>query len=109
MATLTVETISRDGLTVTMNAAEAGGDDFVNDGTIFVEVDNAGGGSVVATFVTTKTVDSQAVADRTVTIPAGERRLVGPFTTAYEDGSRKVAITYDGVTSVTVGVMKVGT
>ena len=50
-----------------------------------------------------------AVADRTVSIPAGEERMVGPFQAAtYNDSGGLVQLTYDGVTSVTIAIIKPG-
>ena len=106
MATLTAQTIVRAALTPALAAAAAGGDEFVNTGKEFVELENASVGDIVATFVTTATVDGLAVADRTVTIDAGERRFVGPFSSSYEDSETKIQITYDGVTSLTIGVFR---
>lgn len=107
MATLVVDTITRDGLNPTMVAAAGGGDQFANTGKEFVEVDNADAAPMTATFVTQKTVDGQAVGDRAVTVPAGERRIIGPFDpSVYNDSNGNLQITYSAVTSVTVGVRK---
>lgn len=106
MATLTVQAISRAGLEPTLQAAASGGDQFANTGREFVRIDNGGGSAVTVTVTTPQTVDGLAVADRTVSVPAGETRLVGPFPTAnYNDASGRVQLAYSGVTSVTVAAL----
>ena len=107
MAYFTAKSIVRDGLDPALGSAAAGGDAFINDGATFIEVDNAGVGSINVTIVTQKTIDAQAVADRVVAVPNGERRFIGPFQQQfYNDGDDKVQITYSAVTSVTVGAFK---
>lgn len=107
MATLTAQTISRAGLEPVLAAADVAGDDFVNTGLEFVEVVNGSGSDVTVTLDIQSTVDGQAVTDRTVTVTAGERRIIGPFPTGtYNDSEGKMNISYSAVTSVTVGVFK---
>ena len=110
MATLAVQQIVDSGLEPSYSAAEAGGDDFVNDGSErqFIHVKDAGDGCVVtvtpSTASTTKpgfgTVTRANIA---VTIGAGEDRMIGPFPlTAFGDP----AITYDSETSVSLAVVR---
>lgn len=79
MATLTPVNISRSGVLQTLTAASAGGDTVTNDGQVFVSLYNSGVAARTVTFDITQTVDDQAVTDRTVSLAAGERKLVGPF------------------------------
>lgn len=107
MATLTVNTIDRTGANLTDldTAAAGGGDDWANTGIEFLYLNNASGGAIVVTLDIEATVDGQAVTDPTVSVPAGEAMIIGPFPTSiYNDGNDKVSVTYDGVTSLTVGV-----
>ena len=105
MAQLALQTISRAGIAPSYAAASGGGDQFANDGRQFVHRKNGSGSSITATFVTPRTVDGQGVADLAVAIPAGAERIVGPFPKAtFNDEDGNVAITYSGVTSLTVGV-----
>lgn len=109
MATLSVQTINRDGLEATYSACAGGGDEFANAGDEFIHIKNGSGGDITLTIVTQATVDGQAVGDRTVVITAGEERLIGPFPTGtYNDGAGKVQLTYSGVTSLTIGILKLG-
>ena len=46
------------------------------------------------------------MADKTITIPAGERHLIGPFpTTVYNDGDAKVALAYEDHTDIEVAII----
>lgn len=50
-----------------------------NDGTTWVEVDNTGVASHTLSALFPNTVDGVTVDAKTWTIPAGERRRIGPF------------------------------
>lgn len=105
MAVLVAQSIVRAGLTPAFASAAGGGDEFVNTGNEYIEVINGDASSKTVTVVTPGTVDGLGITDRTVTIPAGERRKIGPFPTGtYNNASSKVQITYSAVTSVTIGV-----
>lgn len=108
MATIALQTVVKTGLEPTYTAAAGGGDQFANpDGNRMFVLINGSGGAIVATFVTQATKDELAVADRDVTIPAGETRWVTDLdTNVYNDTSDNVQVTYDGVTSLTVGLFK---
>lgn len=108
MATIALQTVVKAGLEPTYTAAAGGGDEFANpDGNRMYVLINASGGAIVATFVTQATTDGLAVADRPVTIPAGESRWVSDLDpNIYNDSSGNVQVTYDGVTSLTVGLFK---
>jgi hypothetical protein len=107
MATLTIQDISRSGLTPSFAAAGVAGDEFSNDGMTYIEVINGDAGAHVVTIATQLTDDGLAVADRTVSVGAGVRKKIGPFQKSiYNDANGKVQITYDGVTNVTIGVFR---
>ena len=109
MATLAVDNTSVSGVEPTLVAA-SDPDDFPNDGeqTIMV-VDNASGGAITLTFDDTGSVSpSGAVAfdaDVDVVVGAGERWYIGPFSLARF--GKSVVVNYSGVTSLTVGVLRV--
>ncbi len=108
MPTLTVNSLSRDGVDDAGVAADAGGDQFANSGAEFFRIHNGGGAQITVTIATQLAVDGEAVADKTVDVPAGESRVIGPFPTGlYNDSSNNIQLTYSGVTSVTVGVFSV--
>lgn len=115
MAVLSVVNSTRvsPGVDLAGAAAAGGGDSFVNTGTELVVFKNASVGSITVTLVTPATVDGLAVADRTVAVGAGETRLVGPFPPGiYNDtlvSGGSVNMTYSGVTTFTVTVIKPAT
>lgn len=115
MAVLSVVTIDRGGYDndsagANYASAAGGGDSFPNTGVEFVEVVNGGVGSITVTLDIQATVDSQAVTDRTVTVAASGRKIIGPFPTAvYNDANSRVNLSYSGVTSVKVAVRKLTT
>ncbi len=108
MATLTVVQIPKTGIELILTAAAGGGDAFANDGQTILILNNASGGDIVATFVTQNTVDGLAVADRTVTITAGDLECVGDLNpNVYNDTSGLCQVTYDGVSSLTVNPFRI--
>lgn len=108
MAVLTVNEISRAGVSGALTAAAGGGDSFANDGRTYLDVNNGSGGSITVTFVTQQTIDGLAVADLAVAVGAGVRTKVGPFPPSiYNDANGRVQVTYSGVTSLTVNPFRV--
>jgi len=107
MATLTPQVIALTGITPTLVAAAAGGDEFVNSGREFIHIKN--GGSEITVTVNSQTACNQGSDhDVAVTVPAttGEK-FIGPFPKArFNDAAGKVQITYSGVTSVTIGIVR---
>ena len=115
MATLTVQSISEAGAALTYTAAASGGDVFPNaDDRTFLHVKNGDAASKTVTITaqtTSATVAGFGVvtkANRTVTVPAGEDRLIGPFPTkAFNNSSSQVEVGYSATTSVTVAAVRV--
>jgi len=108
MATLTPIVPARSDVELAGVAAAAGGDEWVNDGSelLLIEHTNAGGADATLTIVTQKTVDGEAVADKTVAIVKGKRYIIGPFPTGYyNDANSKVQITYSSETDLEVAVI----
>jgi hypothetical protein len=110
MAALTVQDVTRSGLTPTFAAATSTGDSFANNGSTFLYVKN---GHTAAQSVT---VDSQyaplpvgtAQSDAVVSVAAGGEALIGPFPTrSFNDADGLVQVTYSGVTALTVAAIKV--
>jgi hypothetical protein len=104
MALLTVTTVSRAGAVLSGVAATATtGDAFPNTGKEFLVVNNGSGASIDVALKVRKTVDGQAVADRTVAVAAGAVRIIGPFPLdQYNDANARVTAICSAVTSVTV-------
>ncbi len=107
MATLAIQTISKAGIVPSLAAAAGGGDEFANNGETFLWVNNGGGSQITVTLVTQATLDGLAVADRAVTVNAGQQKFIGDLEKAvYNDANGRVQVTYSGVTSVTVGAFR---
>jgi hypothetical protein len=115
MATLTVQTITRSGVTVSLVPAgtTSAGDEFVNDGRTFLEVHNAN-----ATAARTVTVVSRVTspppgtvkADLVVTVNPSTRVKIGTFPTqAFNDANSKVKVLYsNNGADLTVAVYTLG-
>lgn len=109
MAQLTVQDVTRSGLTPSFAAAASGGDSFTNNGSTFLYVKNGGAGAV------TVTIDSQyaplpvgtAQSNVSVSVDASGEAMIGPLPTrSFNDGDGLAQVTYSGVTSVTVAAIK---
>lgn len=99
---LSVQEPSIAGLNPAMTAANVDGHSVPGSGDILIEVSNASGGAVAVTIPTPATVGGLAVADGGGSIPAGQRRIFGPFRADLcnqSDGT--VSIDFSAVTSVT--------
>ena len=108
MATLTVQTIDRDGVVPAYVAADVGGDEFANEGRLtFVYVKNTDASPRTVTFVTQKTVDGEAIDDKDVVVAATSEEPIGPFPSSiYDDASGNVQITYSAIVNLTIAVLQ---
>lgn len=88
----------------------SGNHSFANDGRMFVHVDNGAGDPVTVTVESSITVDGGllAVGDLTVTVPAGEDRMIGPFPSGiYNQSDGKVYVNYSlHDTNIDVAVLR---
>lgn len=111
MAALSANVVPLTGLQLdgALSAASGGGDDAPTGAGVLLVVKNGDSGSHVVTLVTPGTVNGLAIADRAVTVAAGKTELI-PLGGDYRNPSTgRASITYDGVTSVSVGVVRVST
>jgi len=112
-ATLTVTTIGRAGADLTSVAVAADAaktDKFLNNGTQFFYVNNAGA-TITLTLVygAGGTIDGQVLPNRTITVTGGHSVLVGPFPPGlYNDANGYMVFTYSSITSVTVAPVLLG-
>lgn len=108
MATLTVVNASIAGVDMTGAACAGGGDQWANSGQEILQFVNGSGGSINVTVATQATVDGMGLSENVVAVGAGATKTIGPFPPGrYNDGSGYAQITYSGVTSLTVKVLKV--
>ena len=115
MATLTVQTITESGKVATYASCEGGGDVVENDGTVFLHLKNGSGGEITVTITAqTTSIDSSLYGDltkanATQAIAASGEAFIGPFAPiAYNNSDAQIAITYSGVTSLTIAALKLG-
>ena len=111
MADLATQDITLAGLAPAYVAAAGGGDKIVSpDADTFLHVKNGGGSSITVTVVTPgTTIGGLALADVSVSVPNAGERMIGTFPAEYFGNpadSGKAAVTYSGVTTVTVGCFR---
>lgn len=89
------------------------GDKFNNTGKEFLAIVNGGGAPTVVTVnayppnAQSNPPDGLTVTDRTVSVPAGESRLIGPFPPSiYSDTSGNAHVICAPVTSVTIKALR---
>lgn len=94
------------GLNPVYAAANAGGDTFVNTGNEQVKI-KCGATGCVATFVAQGACNHGTLHNGTVTVPANQERIIGPFrdTQRWNNASQQVSITYDQVSTVTIAIV----
>ena len=108
MAKLTPQVIALAGITPTLVAAEAGGDNFENSGRDFIHIKNANAAAMDVIINSQVNCNQGVDHDISVTIPAttGEK-FIGPFPKdRFNDASGLVQITYSAVTDVTIGIVR---
>ncbi len=107
---LALQAIIKTGLTPVQTGTLSVSDNYQirNDGRTFLHVVNGGGSADVVTIVSQSVDDGLAVADRTVSVPAGEERMIGPFLKrVYNDASGLINVTHSFITSVTHGAFRI--
>lgn len=116
MAALALQNIVEAGLAPSMASAAGGGDTFANanDERTILMVTNGGGGSITVTITaqdTSETVPGFGTVSKANgggSVGAGATKLFGPFpAAAFNNSSGEVAVTYSGVSSVTVAALRV--
>jgi hypothetical protein len=110
MATVGVGNITRAANVEALapNAASAGGDRFAAGGRVFAYFANASGAPITVTVATPGTVDGLAIADLTISVPAGGYAVRGPFPEhLFGDAGGLVSLTYSTETDLTFGAWKV--
>lgn len=108
MALLTAQQIALAGLDPVFAAADVAGDSFANpNDRIYFHIKNGDASSHTATFNSQRNCDQGFDHDEAVAVPAGAERIVGPFSPGrFNDANGLAQVTYDAVTSVTVGVFQ---
>ena len=110
MATLSVQSVVRAGMTPSYASAGASGDVFAWSQNAFLHVKNGSASSITVTIASQlDPAPVGAVAqDLTVTIGAGAEKMIGPFyAPAYKNADGNVEVTYSDTTTVTVAALTV--
>ena len=108
MATLTVQQVTRAGITPSYASCAGGGDEFANDGKTLIHVKNGHTSPQTVQVTIQKTVDGESAGTKDVAVTNAQERMIGPFPTdIYNDNNGKVQLTYSGVTSLTIGVFRI--
>ncbi len=104
---LTVQSIVPAGLEATYEAANVAGNEFTNDGSMFLHVKNGSASPINVTIQTAGMVGGLAIADVVVAVTNAEDRLIGPFRPdIYNRTDGLVYVDYSAVTTVTVALLK---
>lgn len=107
MALLAPQAPSVTGTTPAFVAASAGGDTVMPGDNVYLHAKNGSGGSITVTVAAVRQCDAGVLHDLVVSIPAGEEREFGPVNSRYARTSDGLAaITYSGVTSLTIRAVK---
>jgi hypothetical protein len=107
MAALTTKVVPLSGTAVTFVSAAGGGDTCQTGAGVLLLVKNGDAAPHTVTLVTPGTVNGLALADRAIAVAAGAQQAI-PVSNDYRNPSTgRASITYDGVTSVTVAVIRV--
>lgn len=94
-------------LTETTEACNVDGNFFTNNGEAFIHIINGSGGSLTVTVDSPQLCNQGSTHDLAVAVPAGEERMIGPFDPKrFNDDDGYVQLTYSGVTSLTIAVLK---
>lgn len=62
--------------------------------------------AITATFVTTKTVDGYAVADQAVAVAAETWKIVGAFTSNFQDSGKLITVNWTGTGTGNIMIVK---
>jgi hypothetical protein len=105
---LSLQTMSVTGLEATYASCNADGNYFTNNGHTFMHVINGSGGDITVTVDSPTECNQGSTHDVTVTVTAGEERMIGPFEQGrFNDDDGRVQVSYSTVTSLTAGAIKI--
>jgi hypothetical protein len=103
---LTVQQVTRAGLTPSYGAANVDGHSLPNGGKELLHI-KTGGTSCNVTIQTPGSVDGQAIGDRVIAIGTSSERIIGPFPPdIYNQTSGEVYIDFSAVTAVTIAALR---
>jgi len=103
-------TINKAGLTlVALDAADALGNWFYNDGNTLIKIINGAGVPQTVTIASQVPCNQGTTHNIAVAIPAGETWwFTGFLTNRFNDSAGKVQLSYSAVVTLTIGLFKLG-
>lgn len=109
MANLAAQPASQAGTVVAYAAAAAGGDTFAPGEDAELRVKNASAGPITVTVASQSPCSQGVVHNLIVVVAAGAEVAIGPFPASRfaSPATGLVAVTYSGVTTLTVAVVRV--
>lgn len=109
MAELSVQTVIRTGtgLNPTYSAASGGGDTVRTGKSTFLHVKNGHSSPQTVTVATPGTASGLAIADLAIAVPNAGERMIGPIDDIFRGANGQAAITYSGVTSLTIAAIRI--
>ncbi|MGZ4465201.1 MAG: hypothetical protein ACXVW0_07580 [Nocardioides sp.] len=106
MAVLPTQPIARPGGPANYTAVSAGGDKLSPGDHVFAHVKNGNAGACTVTIVTPVTESGFAVADLSLTVPAGTDAFIGPLPASlFRDTDGYASLSCSVTASVTVAIL----
>jgi len=107
MAALSTQTVNRTGITLSFSSCAGGGDTFTPGPQTMLYVKNGGGTAQTVTVAANSSVYNDiALPNLAVSVSGSSEKTFGPFPPAvYAGSSGTAAITYSGVSSLTIAVI----
>lgn len=109
MALLTSQVITRagTGLNPSYGAANSGGDTVKTGKNVFLHIKNGHSSPQTVTVATPGSVGGLAIADLAIAVPNAGERMIGPIDDTFRDSNGLAAITYSGVTLLTIAAIRI--
>ena len=104
MANIPILNLSQNASAVTFQAANGGGDSFLNTGNEHLRIRNGGGSPVTVTLVAVGTCSHGFLHDQEIVVAAGAEAEIKNID--LKRFGSPCSITYSGVTSVTVAAVR---
>lgn len=107
MALIETQTVTQAGLSPGLQAASAGGDQWLPASSTFLYFKNGGGSQVTVTIATTATVYGQPISNISVAVPAGGEVMCGPFDPGEvaQPGTNLGQLTYSATAGLTLAAI----